>query len=63
MILPDHPTPVRIRTHSSEPVPYIIYASKHNHEGVSNYNETSCSAGKFIENGWDLMQYFINSCN
>jgi 2,3-bisphosphoglycerate-independent phosphoglycerate mutase len=63
LILPDHPTPVRIRTHSSEPVPYIIYASKHRYEGVSNYNETSCSAGKFIENGWELMEYFINSCN
>ena len=63
LILPDHPTPVRIRTHSSDPVPYIIYASKHRYEGVSNYNETSCSAGKFIENGWELMEYFINSCN
>ena len=63
LILPDHPTPVRIRTHSNQPVPYIIYSSKHTNNGVSNYNETSCASGKYIENGWDLMQYFIDSCN
>ncbi len=63
MILPDHPTPVRLRTHSNQPVPYIIYSSKHSNAGVSNYNETSCSLGKYIENGWELMEYFINSCN
>ncbi len=63
MVLPDHPTPVRIRTHSNQPVPYIIYSSKHNFEGILNYNETSCSSGKYIPNGWELMDYFINSCN
>jgi 2,3-bisphosphoglycerate-independent phosphoglycerate mutase len=63
MILPDHPTPVRIRTHSNQPVPYIIYSSKNSHNGVKNYNEESCASGKYIENGWDLMQYFIDACN
>jgi 2,3-bisphosphoglycerate-independent phosphoglycerate mutase len=63
MILPDHPTPVRIRTHSNQPVPYIIYSSKNCYNGVKNYNEEICASGKYIENGWDLMQYFIDACN
>lgn len=62
MILPDHPTPVRIRTHSSEPVPYIIYSSKNKNTGIDNYNEFSCSKGKYIPNGFELMQYFIDVC-
>ena len=62
MILPDHPTPVRIRTHSSEPVPYIIYSSKNRTAGIENYNEFSCASGKYIADGWDLMQYFIDVC-
>lgn len=62
MILPDHPTPVRIRTHSPEPVPYIIYSSKNRNIGIDNYNEFSCESGKFIPDGWELMQYFINVC-
>ena len=62
MVLPDHPTPVRIRTHSPEPVPYIIYSSKNRTAGIENYNEFSCANGKYIADGWDLMQYFIDVC-
>ena len=62
MVLPDHPTPVRIRTHSPEPVPYIIYSSKNRTGGIENYNEFSCADGKYIADGWDLMQYFIDVC-
>lgn len=62
MILPDHPTPVRLRTHSNEPVPYIIYSSKNKNIGIDNYNEISCANGKYIPNGFELMQYFIDVC-
>jgi 2,3-bisphosphoglycerate-independent phosphoglycerate mutase len=62
MILPDHPTPVRIRTHSPEPVPYIIYSSKNSNNGISNYNEFSCANCKYIADGFELMQYFIDVC-
>jgi 2,3-bisphosphoglycerate-independent phosphoglycerate mutase len=63
MILPDHPTPIRIRTHSPEPVPYIIYSSQNSNAGIDNYNEFSCSSGRYIANGYELMQYFIEICN
>ena len=62
MILPDHPTPLRLRTHTSNPVPYIIYrntcrdAARH----VSTYTEkTGASTGIFIEEGFRLMDRFI----
>lgn len=63
MILPDHPTPVRIRTHSPEPVPYIIYSSKNSNNGITNFNEFSCANGKYFADGFELMQYFIDVCN
>ena len=62
MILPDHPTPVRVRTHTREPVPYIMYSSKNDRVGVSCFSEDSCKTGKYIENGYDLMHLFIESC-
>lgn len=63
MILPDHPTPVRVRTHTRQPVPYIIYSSKNRRNGVSSFCEESCKDGKYIANGYELMQYFIDACN
>jgi len=63
MILPDHPTPLRLRTHTSEPVPYIIYRStecRDRARPVSTYNEkTGASTGIFIEEGFRLMDRFI----
>lgn len=62
MILPDHPTPISVRTHTREPVPYIIYSSKNHNEGIDSYSEESCSSGVFIPDGWKLMEYFIELC-
>ena len=44
-ILPDHPTPVEIRTHISEPVPFIIWHHGITPDEVSQYNEVSCVSG------------------
>lgn len=56
MILPDHPTPIEIRTHSSEPVPFMIYSSKKEHDGVDCFNEDNGEAKHFyIPRGHDLM--------
>ena len=57
MILPDHPTPLRIRTHSIDPVPFMIYDSKVENYGVENFSEESAQAKKFyIANGYKLME-------
>lgn len=63
LVLPDHPTPVRLRTHTRAAVPYIIYSSKSENEGIECYTESACAEGKYIPDGWRLMQYFIEICN
>ncbi len=61
MVLPDHPTPLRLRTHTSAPVPYIIYRNiSPRQSGISTYTEkTGASTGIFIEEGFRLMDKFI----
>ncbi len=61
MILPDHPTPIATKTHSREPVPFLIYRSndeKNNADAV--YTEKFAeSAGLFVEEGHKLLDMFI----
>ena len=57
MILPDHPTPIRIRTHSIDPVPFMIYSSAKAQQGVEGFCEKSAlSTGYYVENGYRLME-------
>ena len=59
-ILPDHPTPIGIRTHASTPVPYIIYRSDKKVEGVSTYTELYAeSTGIFRKYGDELVDIMI----
>ena len=47
LILPDHPTPVRVRTHTSDPGPYLLYDSTKAAEGSGTYSEkTGKQSGK-----------------
>ncbi len=56
MILPDHPTPIRIRTHTILPVPFMIYSSTANKNGVEQFSEESAKAQNYyVENGYTLM--------
>lgn len=60
MILPDHPTPVRLRTHTSDPVPFMIYSSKEDKVGVGQFSEESSEkTGLYIPDGFTLMDMFI----
>ena len=60
LILPDHPTPVSVRTHTADPVPYLLYDSAGKEEHTWNYNEAEAKkSGVFFENGWELMEYFL----
>jgi len=56
MILPDHPTPVRLRTHTIDPVPFMIYSSSEDAAGVPCFTEESArKTGLYIESGYTLM--------
>ena len=60
LITPDHPTPISIRTHSSDPIPYMIYDSTKELDKSWNYNEKEAKeSGKYIEEGYTLMNEFL----
>lgn len=62
MILPDHPTPLTLKTHVSDPVPFIIYRSDKIAESeIQSFDEdTARQSGIFIEKGYTLMDRFIS---
>lgn len=56
-ILPDHPTPVELRIHVAEPVPFIIWHPGITPDGVETYDEVSCVSGSY---GLLRLEEFIN---
>jgi 2,3-bisphosphoglycerate-independent phosphoglycerate mutase len=66
LLLPDHATPIAMRTHTSEPVPFVIYDSRGQRKNaVSAYNEkiTELDGIRVFEEGCRLMDYFIKGEN
>ena len=61
LVMPDHPTPICIRTHSSKPVPFMIYDSRKDLKKEWRYNEREASASGniVIEDGYKLMDRLI----
>lgn len=46
-VLPDHPTPCAIRTHTSQPIPFLIWKPGEQPDGVTCYDEVSVANGKY----------------
>lgn len=60
LVLPDHPTPLEIRTHSSEPVPFILYDSRKNQVGVNKFTEEENEkCPLYVADGYKLLDYMI----
>lgn len=61
LVCPDHPTPLSIRTHTSTPVPYLIYDSKNEiNSGVKVFCEKEArETDNYIEKGFTMMNYFL----
>lgn len=57
-VLPDHPTPIKLKTHTKDPVPFAIYDSTKT-SGIGSYNEKSCANGIFIEEGYKFIGNFL----
>ena len=64
LVLPDHPTPLSIRTHAGDPVPYVIYSTGDGAEVAHGEAFDEASAAKsqiFIERGFELIERFLGS--
>lgn len=60
VILPDHPTPICIRTHSSDSVPYLLYDSTKEQANTWNYNEAEAEkTDNFVAEGYTLIDHLF----
>ena len=61
LIMPDHPTPVSLRTHTADPVPYLLYDSTKEltHEWSYNEKEATLSGNK-IDKGYEMIDYLFS---
>lgn len=60
LVLPDHPTPIRVRTHTGDPVPYMLYDSTQFFRGASVYTErTGLDSGVMQEEGYRLIRHLL----
>lgn len=62
LVLPDHPTPIRVRTHTSDPVPYMLYDSTKPQEHAWDYNEEAGRAsGNYVAEGYRLIDRLLQT--
>ena len=60
LVLPDHPTPLRIRTHTGDPVPYLLYDSTKNLGSGRLYTEKAAEeSGIMREEGYRIMDVLL----
>jgi len=56
LIMPDHPTPISCRTHTSNPVPYMLYDSSNQLDKKWNYNEKEAgNSGNVVKYGYEII--------
>ncbi len=61
LVTPDHPTPVRTKTHSHGDVPFALAGAGVAPDAQTTYDEVSAARGLAFEEGWRLMNYFLKS--
>jgi 2,3-bisphosphoglycerate-independent phosphoglycerate mutase len=56
LVMPDHPTPIKSRTHSPEPVPFLLWGEGFKPNGAKSFSEIEAkNTGLFIEDGYKIM--------
>ena len=61
LVLPDHPTPIRLRTHTGDPVPYVLYDSTRQRKSIQKYTEAEAEAAdNFEPNGYRLIDRLLS---
>ena len=60
LVMPDHPTPIKIKTHVAEPVPFILWGPGFSANGAKRFTEAEAKkAGLFIDKGYNIMARFV----
>lgn len=60
LVMPDHPTPIRVRTHTADSVPYLLYDSMNLQNHTWNYNEKEAKeSGNFIARGHTIIDKLL----
>lgn len=60
LVMPDHPTPISCRTHTSDPVPYLLYDSTVDKNATWHYNEREAkSSGNYLEDGYKMINKLL----
>jgi 2,3-bisphosphoglycerate-independent phosphoglycerate mutase len=60
LVMPDHPTPIKLKTHCSEPVPFIIWGGDVKSNGATRFTESEAGrTGISVEPGYKLMDIFL----
>ena len=61
LISPDHPTPIRLKTHNHGAVPFTIAGSSVKSDAATTYDENAAAASPLaFDRGWRLMRYFLD---
>lgn len=61
LVMPDHPTPICVRTHTSNPVPYMLFDSTDMKESTLDYSEKCAKQSSlFMANGYEMMDYLLS---
>jgi len=56
LVMPDHPTPIEVRTHTPDPVPFMLWGAGFSANGAKRFTETEAkSTGVFIKDGYNIM--------
>jgi len=60
LVMPDHPTPIKIQTHTDEPVPFLLWGAGFTANGASRFTEAEATkTGFFIDEGYNIMSRLI----
>ena len=60
-LLPDHPTPIHLRTHTAEPIPFCIYYPGIEPDGVQTFDEVAAREGSYgLLEGNQFINIFID---
>ena len=60
LVMPDHPTPIKIKTHVAEPVPFILWGPGFSANGAKRFTEVEAKkTALFIEKGYNIMSRFV----